>query len=191
MLGFYVLLITDVVCIAALIWIWAAIIRLFLDKHYRECPPYVPSFGMEKKIIISRVKEILKKSTRSLTVLDPGCGSGSLIVKLAKEFPEHKFIGVEWGKMAYGIAKIRTSGLKNTEILCCDMFNYDFGNADVIVCFLMDPLMEKFGEKVKKDHKKPQIIFSNSFKIPNLKLSEEITTGRFLMFKNVYVYRVD
>lgn len=71
------------------------------------------------------------------------------------------------------------------------MFEYDFSKADIIVCFLMDTLMEKFGEKVLQDNKKTQIVFSNSFKIPNLPLIEEIKTGKNLFFKNVYIYKVD
>ena len=51
--------------------------------------------------------------------------------------------------------------------------------------------MEKFGEKVLKDNKKTQIVFSNSFEIPNLPLLEEIKTGKNLFFKNVYIYKVD
>lgn len=191
MFAFYFLLTVNIVCICLLIWIWTAIIRLYTDKHYRECPPYVPSFGAEKKIITANVREILKKSTRPLTILDPGCGCGSLIVKLAKEFPEHRFIGVEWGKFAANMARLKTRKLKNTEIICQDMFEYDFGQADIIVCFLMDTLMEKFGEKVKADHKKPQIIFSNTFAIPNLPLFEEIKTGKCLFFKNIYIYKLN
>lgn len=163
MFAFYFLLTVNTICICLLIWIWTAIIRLYTNKHYRECPPYVPSFGIEKKIIISNVREILKKSTRPLTVLDPGCGCGSLIVKLAKEFPEHRFIGVEWGKFAASIAKFKTRKLKNTEILCQDMFQYNFGNADIIVCFLMDTLMENSEKKFWKTTANRRLSFQTLF----------------------------
>lgn len=191
MFAFYFLLTVYTICICLLIWIWTIIIRLYINKHYRECPPYVPSFGAEKKVIIARVREILQKSAQPLTILDPGCGCGSLIVKLAKEFPQHHFIGVEWSKFAAAIADLKTRKLKNTQILCQDMFDYDFGQADIIVCFLMDTLMEKFGKKIAYDHKKPQIILSNTFAIPNFPLFEEIKTGKNFFFKNIYIYKLD
>lgn len=185
------LLTVNIICFILLAWIWSMIIRLYTDKHYRECPPYVPSFGIEKKLIIDNVREILKKSNKPLTILDPGCGSGGLIVKLAKEFPEHKFVGIEWAKSASAVARYKTRKLKNTQILQQDMFGYDFGQADIIVCFLMDTLMEKFGEKILRDRNKKQIIFSNSFSIPNLPLFEKIETGKSLFFKDVYIYKLD
>ncbi len=188
---FYILLSINILCFVALFWLWWLIIKLYTNKHFRECPPYVPSLGAEKKIIIENVRDILKRATRPMTVLDPGCGSGGLIIKLAKEFPEHKFIGIEWSKFASKVATFKTRKLKNVTIVCQDMFEYDFSKADIIVCFLMDTLMEKFGEKVLKDNKKTQIVFSNSFKIPNLPLIEEIKTGKNLFFKNVYIYKVD
>lgn len=191
MFTFCFLLTINIICMVLLAWIWIAIIKLYTNKHYRECPPYVPSFGIEKKIIINRTAEILKKTNRKLIILDPGCGCGSLLLKLAKKFPEHQFIGVEWGKFAALIAKFRARKLKNVQILCQDLFEYDFSQIDIIVCFLMDTLMEKFGDKVLKEHKKVQIIISNTFKIPNLPLYEEIKTGKCLFFKNVYIYKLD
>ena len=187
---FYFLLSINIICFVLLGWIWFIIIKLYTDKHFRECPPYVPSFGLQKKIIIESVSEVLQKSTKSMVVVDPGCGFGGLIKKMAKRFPEHKFIGIEWSKAASGIAKIRTSKLKNVKIVNKDLFDYNFARADIIVCFLMDSLMEKFGKKILHDNKKTQLIYSNSFKIPNLPLIKEIKTGKSLFFENVYIYKL-
>ena len=81
MFTFCFLLTINIICMVLLAWIWIAIIKLYTNKHYRECPPYVPSFGIEKKIIINRTAEILKKTNRKLIILDPGCGCGSLLLK--------------------------------------------------------------------------------------------------------------
>jgi SAM-dependent methyltransferase len=187
---FWLLMIADAVLILAALWIWTVIIKLFLNKEYRECPPYIPSFGKEKKVIIDMVGKILERSTIPMTILDPGCGTGSLIVQLAKKFPQHKFVGIEWGKLAYLIAKFKTKNLKNVILKQQDMFTYSFADANIIICFLMQPLMERFGNKVKQDAKKGLIVFSNSFYIPNIELSEKIETGKFLFIENVYVYKL-
>lgn len=191
MFVFCLLLSINIVCFVLLGWIWYIIIKLYTDKHFRECPPYVPSVGLEKKVIIESVSEVLKLSAKQMIVVDPGCGFGGLIITLAKRFPEHKFVGIEWGGIASKIAKIRTNKLKNTQILKQDFFDYDFSKCDIIVCFLMDSLMKKFGEKIKHNHKETtQIIFSNSFEIPGLPLIKEIKTGKNLFFKNVYIYKL-
>lgn len=180
----------NVILLAALIWIWVVIIKLFLNKEYRDCPPYVPSFGAEKKIIIERVSQQLQNSKQPLTVLDPGCGTGTLLTELAHQFPQHRFIGIEWGKLAWLIARFKSRKLKNITILQQDMFSYSFKSADIIVCFLMQPLMARFGDKVKTDAKPGLTIYSNSFYIPNIELGEKIETKRFLFVKNVYVYKL-
>jgi hypothetical protein len=71
------------------------------------------------------------------------------------------------------------------------MFKHDFGQADIVVCFLMPEMLQKFSQKLMKHRKKEQIIFSNSFQIPNLDLMEEVKTGKGLLFKNVAVVYKD
>ena len=180
----------NILLILALAWMWVVIIKLFLNKEYRNCPPYVPSFGHEKRIIVSRVTELLKNADRKMKILDPGCGTGSLIIDLAKKFPEHEFVGIEWNRLASNIARYKTRKLKNVTILQQDMFTHSFKDADVIVCFLMQPLMERFGNKVKEDAKSGLVIFSNSFYIPNIELAEKIETGKFFFIENVYIYKL-
>ena len=34
----------------ALVYVWIDIIRLFISRRYRQCPPLVPSFGRQKKV---------------------------------------------------------------------------------------------------------------------------------------------
>jgi hypothetical protein len=42
---------------------------------------------------------IIDRSKANGTVIDIGCGSGNLIIKLAKRYPESKFTGIDfWGK---------------------------------------------------------------------------------------------
>ncbi len=60
-----------------------------------------------------------------------------------------------------------------------NFFDYPFNNADIIVCFLIDPLMKRFGEKVKKDCHKSVMVYSNTFKIPNLELVETVKLENF------------
>ena len=193
----WVAIFMELLLLAAAIWLYVIIIKLYLNKEYRECPPYVPSFGAEKKVIFERVSAKLAASKEKLTILDPGCGTGTLIIDLAKRFPNHCFVGIEWGKPAYLIAKRKASKLKNVTLLQQDMFTYSFAKADIIVCFLMQPLMERFGKKLLSDcREKETTVYSNTFYIPNLKPVEKISTEKssfikkFALIKNVYVYKL-
>ena len=189
MLNFCILALTQTLLLAAAIWIWIVIIKLFTDKEYRKYPPYVPSFGAERKNIIEKTENILKNRASETTVLDPGCGTGGLILKLAKEFPQHRFVGIEWNKFAAFVCRLKAKKYKNVEIICDDMFNHDFGHADIIVCFLIEPLMKRFTEKVLKDNKKPQTVISNTFELPDIELYRKID-GKGIFFKNVYIYKI-
>lgn len=179
----------SVINILFMILMIRVIFKLLSDKEYRNYPPYLPSFGQEKKIIIKEVEQILKDSTEPKTIIDPGCGTATLLIALAKKFPNHNFVGIEWEKTLYLTCKFRARNLKNLSIVQSDMFEYSFKKADIIVCFLMDQLMERFGNKVKEDAKKNLVIFSNSFEIPNIPLNKKIETKRFFFVKNVYVYK--
>lgn len=166
------------------------VMKLLFVKGYCDCPPYIPSFGQTKKEELLRISDVLSKATASMTIIDPGCGTAELIISLAKKFPQNKFVGIEWNKTICSIAKMRCNKLNNIEIICDNFFNYPFNNADIIVCFLMEPLMERFGKKVKKDCHKGVIVYSNTFKIPNLELIETVKTRKLWRFGNLHIYKV-
>ena len=189
MLKLYFLLFVNILLLAGLLWYCLVVVRLLISKEYRKYPPFVPSFGNEKKVLIERVRELLKNSKKELVILDPGCGTGTLLLRLSKEFPNHKFVGIEWNKIVAKICSIRAWRRSNFQVICDDMFKHDFGKADVIVCFLMPEMLDMFSKKLLKDHKKEQIIFSNSFEVPGLPLVEEVKTGKGLLFKNIYIYK--
>lgn len=176
--------------IVALIWIWVDIIRLFVNKDFRKCPPLVPSFGKQKKIIIERINVLLQESVQPLHVLDPGCGTGTLLIELAHKHPRHHFVGIEWNHFTAAIAAFRTRKLTNVQIIHQDMFNCSFKDFDIIACFLMQPLMERFGQKLQTDGSKGTVIYSNSFYIPGFRADEIIEVKGFYKFNNIYVYRI-
>ncbi len=176
--------------IAALIWIWVDIIRLFVNKEFRKCPPLVPSFGKQKKIMIERIDAQLQKSERPFNVLDPGCGTGTLLIELARKHPQHRFVGIEWNVFTAAVAAFRTRKLTNVRIIRQDMFNCSFKDFDIIACFLMQPLMERFGQKLKTDGSKGTVVYSNSFYIPGFRADEIIEVKGFYKFNNIYVYKI-
>ena len=57
------------------------------------------------KVLRKRVVSELKRLSPTGVILDLGCGTGNLIIKLAKEFPESEIIGVDISTEILRIAK--------------------------------------------------------------------------------------
>ena len=185
-----VLLLAEIFLLFLIVWIYVVIFKVLFVKNYKDYPPYFPTFGRAKKIILNSVAQQLKKSLKPGSVVDPGCGTASMIYKLAKKLPKHCFTGIEWNWLLYKIAKIRCRKLKNVNILYQDLFDYSFEDTDIVICFLLEPLMLRFGKKLKKEAKKDLTVYSHIFQIPNLTLVEEKKSGKYFSFEKVYIYKV-
>ncbi len=172
----YVSIIVNIVLIIFSIWFLYFIFKLFMNKEYAKNPPFLPTIGGPNKELFKQVSSILDNAATPLNIVDPGCGIGSLIIPLAKKNPNHNFTGIEWNKTLSKITKFRTRKLKNTTIINDDLFNYSFSDANIIVCFLLQPLMPKISEKIQ-ECKSGTDIFSVIFTLENL---EEISSTKTL-----------
>lgn len=65
--------------------------------------------------MIEKISAELKQNRQPLNVLDPGCGTGTLLIALAGKFPDHNFTGIEWNRITAAIASFRTRKLKTSE----------------------------------------------------------------------------
>ena len=185
-----ILLFAELFLLFLLGWIYVVIFKVLFVKNYKDYPPYFPTFGRAKNIILNCVSKQLEKSQNQLSVVDPGCGTASMICKLAKKFPQHHFTGIEWNWLLYHIAKFRCRKLKNVTVLYQDLFSYSYTDTDIIICFLLEPLMLRFGKKLKEETKKDLTVYSHIFRIPNLSLIEERCSGKLFSFEKVYIYKV-
>jgi SAM-dependent methyltransferase len=94
----------------------------------------------------------------SMTVMDLGSGTGSVIFELAKRHPEAKFIGVELSFVWYGISVIRNlfHSRKNVSFRLGNLLTTDIRSADRIYLFgtpagLTQRLKKKFQTEAKID----------------------------------------
>lgn len=180
----------DLVLLFFAFMICGIIIKLLFVKGYKNYPPFVPTFSRARQIEVSKIASLLQNSSKQKLVVDAGCGTAGILKKLAKEFPQHKFVGIEWNKTLSKIAKFKNRKLKNIEILCQDLFEYNFANVDIVICFLLEPIMPKFETKLLKENNNGKEVFSFIFKFPNIKATEEIVTSKFLPFAKLYTYKL-
>ena len=84
-----------------------ASIYFMLNSQFMRNSPPVPSSGKVKIAMIEDVAQILKEKSDQL-VMDLGSGWGTLLLPLAKKFPNHHFIGIEYGCIPYWVSKFRS-----------------------------------------------------------------------------------
>lgn len=147
--------------------------------------PWVPTWQKDVKRIL---KLIPKK--RNLTFVELGCGSGTVMLEVARAISGINVIGYEIQPVLVFICwlKIKIGHFNNAEVRWGNFFRADLSKADVVFLYWT----EKTTEKIKgiKGFKGGQgkMIISYAFEIPGWKaveVSEE--KGRLPIF--VYILR--
>ena len=103
-----------------------------------------------------------------------GCGTGKLLFKVAKKFPDAKFFGVEVNPLIAFYCKIKKVlfGIGNVSFLRENIFKSDIKkfNADFIYLYLGEKLSINISKKLKSEIEKDTYIISNKFQLCQLNL---------------------
>ena len=164
--------------------IW--LITRFIKSHGHN-PPFIPSFGKLKTEIIKQASVFLAQHPKALTT-DLGCGSGTLLIPLAKKFPDHLFVGYEWDIVPYTLARYKTRKLLNITILRGDFFQQDLSKYDLVLCYLGTTIEEKIGKKLNEELKKGSLVIAEISKLSVLKLQKEISVFYGPLNTKIYLY---
>ncbi|PLZ02124.1 hypothetical protein CY652_12170 [Burkholderia sp. WAC0059] len=76
-------------------------------------------------------------------VYELGSGWGSLVVALAKAFPDARIRGIEWSPLPYWVARFRTRNLPNVRLTRANFYACDLRDAHAVTCYLMMKPMKK------------------------------------------------
>ena len=162
-----------------------ALYCLLSSKFMYESPP-VPSCGKVKAAMIEDVAGVLAKR-KNQVVMDLGSGWGSLLIPLAKRFPQHRFIGIEHAFIPYYVSRFRTKKMPNITFYRQNFFYTDISKADIIFLFLLAHVMSKISVKCQKEAKKGALFYVNRFFIKNKKAQKEVSLGS--KYNTYYVYK--
>ncbi len=174
-----------VLCIAfELYFIYAVII----SKNCKY-PPAFPSFGNMKKIALSEAEKFLSTADKPLKVIDLGCGTGGLLLPLAKKFPEHQFVGYDWDFFVCQILKWRARKLTNLAVVCDNFLKAKLQDYDLLLCFLDTKAAKELSLKVSQEIKPDTMIISSAFELKDLTPSEVFDAKSYGMPLKVYVYK--
>lgn len=122
------------------------------------------------------------------TVVDFGCGEGSLLLTALKEF-DAKGIGFELHPALRFAARIRavlTGVSKNLTLHTGNMFKVDLPDADVIATYLFPEYQEKLEPLLKKHYPSGTRVVCRTFKYPTLPLVKKEQFGK----ETLYLYRL-
>lgn len=151
--------------------------------------PFVSSYGKIKEDILEEARAVLKKSKKPLKVTDLGCGSGALLLPLAREFPEHTFIGYEWDIVPLTMGKIKAAGLKNITFVKGDYMKQDYREMDLIMCYVLKVTGEPLGKKLAEEIKSGCVVISEMFPLAHLQEVKQIESSVYGVPEKIFVYK--
>ncbi len=126
--------------------------------------PYLPTHRKQAEIALDLLN--LKPGE---TLYELGCGDGKVLL-LAAQRGLHA-VGYELNPLIALIARLRTWRYRKTvKVVCGNFWNADISPADGVFVFLLDRFMERLDNKMKSQMKKPVLLASYAFKIPDKKI---------------------
>lgn len=179
-----------VMAIAVFICVILSIIGIYfmISSCFMNYPPPVPSSGLLKEKALQDVCAYLQNK-KGLTIMDLGSGWGTMLLPLAKRFPQHRFIGIEHAFFPYVVSKLRARKLPNLHFERGDIFKTDITGADVIYCFLMQKLMNDLTPYLKQNMHSGARLYSCRFYCPDWKPAATVSLGS--KYDTYYLYIKD
>lgn len=162
------------------------VIYFMLNSRFMHDSPPVPSSGKVKMAMIEDVANVLKERKNQI-VMDLGSGWGTLLLPLAKKFPKHQFVGIEYGCIPYFVSKFRARKMKNLTFLRQNFFKADISKADIIFLFLLTSTMAKLTQKCQKETKKGALIYANRFRMKGVTPKQKVSLGSD--YDSYYIYK--
>lgn len=126
-----------------------------------KAAPWVPTWGKD----FARVLQLANLAAGEVAY-ELGAGEGRLLLQFAQT-PAARIVGFEISLVPFAIAWARVRHLRpRVTVRFQDFFKANFGEADVIFCFLTPPAMRKLQAKFAAECRPGTRIISYAFSIP-------------------------
>lgn len=143
-----------------------------------------------KKVALEEAHKILAQATQPQNIIDLGCGSGGMLVPLAKKYPEHHFIGYEWDKIAFQLARFHTRKYANIKIVKGNFMQAPLSDQNLVLCFTSDGIAQELSAKLLQELPTNSFIISSAFQLYGFAKHTEIAARTYgLMPIKVFVYQ--
>lgn len=171
----------------------ACCFEAYLLFSYVRCkgkyPPFVVSFGEVKKDMLGEAEKLISQFGRNMKIVDLGCGSGSLLLPLARKFPECSFYGYEWDVLPYYLAKVKSRNFKNLTIYKKDFMKENLSDFDLILCNVGTGLETDLGNKLNSEINTGAVVLSEIFKLGALKQKQIVSSSICGVKCSIFLYK--
>ncbi len=147
----------------------AAIVVLLVFSAYHcfySWKTGVPTVSTSKEVRNKMVALIPHGPQR---VVEMGSGWGGLAISAAKARPDCKIVAIEYSAVPAWVSMLRKAidpSLKNLEFRRGDFFALPLKETDVVLCYLLEPMLEKLKAKFMAELPSHAIIISNHYQVP-------------------------
>jgi SAM-dependent methyltransferase len=157
-------------------------IVILLNEFYQQrlgvpCMPTMPR-------VRRRMLELAGESPG--VIVELGSGWGGLARAAARRFPLARVTGLEMSPVPWLVSRLLRR--RNTQFLRRDFFSFPLHDADVVLCYLTNPLMAKLAPKLKAELKPGARVVSSTFFIEGWE-PETVEDVKGLWTTRIFVYR--
>ena len=192
-------------------WWWAPINLLFFPGVYLllgvPVPPYVflsmfgalllvngPAWFQRVPLFLSSERAAvilcsLLPPGRGFRFIDLGCGTGSLLLSLARQRPDGRYSGIELAPLPFLLSRWRAIGNLALAVRWGDFWRTDLGDYDVVYAYLSPAPMNKLWEKARREMRPRTLLVSNGFNIPGAPPPRVIAVGDAVR-SSLYVWQM-
>ena len=129
-----------VASIIVVLIVFALAVSLLVFQGITGVPP-MSANAAEASDVIALLNEAGVRE--EAVVYDLGCGWGSLVIALARAFPNARIRGIEMSPFPYWVARLRTLKMPNVFLQSGNFYRCDLREAQAVTCYLMTKPMPK------------------------------------------------
>jgi len=102
-------------------------------------------------------------------IIDVGSGWGTLVIAVAKKYPQRDVIGYELSLVPWLVSVLlkQIGRIHNLSLYRKDFLKADLSQASTLICYLFPGGMLSLEKKLRQEKNKVNLIVSNTFAIPS------------------------
>lgn len=145
-------------------WIFTLLLAALLLTYLPTFWTRVPYYPTDQKVYELIAREL--PQNEPFRFIDLGSGFASMLIFLARRFPNGEFVGLELGPLPWSISKLRSLFIKNLNIRFDDFWREDLSQYRFVYAFLSPTPMSALWNKVCKEVHPGSLFISNTFPTP-------------------------
>jgi len=136
---------------------------------------YAPFIATKPDVVEKIITELKLDKNYKGNIYELGCGKATFLHAIEKICPQAQLVGVEYSLPLYLMAGIQCA-LRHSriKIIKKNLFHANIGEADVLYCYLNQPMMDELENKLKFECKPLSHVVSYVYRLPKTTPVKEI-----------------